>query len=94
MEVTDIDKELRNIKRKAHRNKGNPRLLLKYAGQLEDLIARNTANIEARKDEITSLRAKLEEAQAQLEATLPKPTLRHSYAYEQFERSFFKRPHV
>mgnify|MGYP001422099754 CR=1 FL=1 len=94
MEVTDIDRELKNIRRKFNRNKNNAKLMKKYIGQLENLIARNTANIEARKDEITSLRAKLEEAQAQLEATLPKPTLRHSYAYEQFERSFFKRPHV
>jgi len=92
MEVTDIDRELKNIRRKFNRNKNNAKLMKKYIGQLENLIARNTANIEARKDEITSLRAKLEEAQAQLEAS--QPTLRHNYAYEQFERSFFKRLHV
>lgn len=85
MEVTDVDKELKNIRRKFNRNKGNARLMAKYIGQLQALIDRNTADMTARKEEITSLQAQLEASQ---------PTLRHNYHYDDYERSFFKRLHV
>lgn len=91
MEVIDVDKELKNIRRKFNRNKGNAVLMKKYIGQLENLIARTDANIEARKDEVAALRAKLEASQAQLDQAQTKGSFRHSYTLEQFEKSFFKR---
>ncbi len=84
--IADIDKELLNINRKFNRSRqsGNSLLMRKYLGQLEALIARTTAALEANKTDLSGL-------QDELGAAFP-ARFRKSYEYEEYIMRFFRKP--
>lgn len=79
------EKDIINMGRKIKRSK-NPKTLAKYQIQIDAWIAElETAQAQAQ------AQARLDQVNEELAQLQPKPILRHSYGYYEFERSHLRR---